>query len=240
MYKVPSFLKRDKESLLFNGDGEFVFYVPEMYFERKHAIIVGEYVNLLGMLDYAIFDKNGKHDGLKTFRFPTVFLSKPGVIEKVKNIKLTKNTQPQNYRLLKFKKGDQVVVSVKVPQIVDNAEEFYKMFSSGKLPTTIRYDQLQDYFVENIQLNGADYGLSIQLFGIMIRELTRDSKDIEKLFAYTDMKDMTDYQNINVRLAPKFVSPYTSITSENWDEGVINAIMNKNAKYSPMETLFTD
>lgn len=239
MNDIPKFLKRDGDSLLFNQEGELIFYIPEMYFSRNYAIIIGEYVNLLGVLDYAIFDEKGKHNGLKPFRFPTVFLCKPGEMEKVKNVKLTEHVEAQDYRLLKFRKGDQVVVSVKVPEMVANAEEFYKLFTSGKMPTTIKYDEIQDYFLENIRLNGADYGISIQLFGIIIGEMCRDPKDPSKLFRYTSMSNMTAYQMLNIREVPKYISPFTSITSENFDDSLVNAIINKNTKYSPMEKLFT-
>lgn len=239
MNDIPKFLKRDGDSLLFDQEGELIFYVPEMYFNSKYAIIVGEYVNLLGILDYAIFDEKGKHSGLKPFRFPTVFLCRPGEMEKVKNVKLTEHIEAQDYRLLKFKKGDQVVVSVKVPEMVSNAEEFYKLFTSGKMPTTIRYDEIHNYFLENIRLNGADYGISIQLFGIIIGEMCRDPKDLSKLFRHTSMKNITEYQMLNIKEVPKYVSPFTSITSENFDESIVAAILNKNTKYSPMEKLFT-
>ena len=239
MNDIPKFLKRDGDSLLFNQEGELIFYIPEMYFSRNYAIIIGEYVNLLGVLDYAIFDEKGKHSGLKPFRFPTVFLCKPGEMEKVKNVKLTEHVEAQDYRLLKFRKGDQVVVSVKVPEMVANAEEFYKLFTSGKMPTTIKYDEIQDYFLENIRLNGADYGISIQLFGIIIGEMCRDPKDPSKLFRHTSMSNMTAYQMLNIREVPKYISPFTSITSENFDDSLVNAIINKNTKYSPMEKLFT-
>lgn len=239
MYDIPKFLKRDKDALLFNNDGEFVFYVPEIYFQRKFAIVIGEYVNLLGVLDYAIFDSNGKSSGLKQFRFPTVFLSKPYTIEKVKGVQLTKNTEEQDYRLLKFKKGDQIVVSVKVPKSVENAEEFFKIFMTGKLPTTIPYDEFHNYFLENIRLNGGNYGISAQLFGIIIGEVSRDVNNPSKLFRHTDIKDMNAYKCISVKDIPKTVSPSAAITSENWDESLVNAMVNKNIKYTPLEKLLT-
>lgn len=238
--QVPKFLKREGDSLLYNQEGELVFYVPEEYFSRNFAIIMGEYVNLIGLLDYAIFNTNGKHNGLKQFRLPTVFLSKPGEIEKIRNVKLTAHSEPQDYRLLKFKKGDTVIVSVRVPQIVDNAEEFFKIFLSGSLPTTIPYDKLHEYFPENIRLNGADYGLNMQQFGIIVSEMARDPKDHTKLFRHTSMNNMNEYTSISIKDIPKYVSAFTSITSENWDEAVINAITNKNPGYSPLEKLFTD
>lgn len=239
MYDVPKFLKRDGDALVFNLDNEeLVYYIPEVYFSRKFAIIVGEYVNLMGVFDYTIQKIDGKsNNGLHRFYFPTIFLCKPGEMEKVKNIKLTDYTEPQDYRLLKFKKGDQAVVSVKVPQNVENAEEFYSMFIYEKLPNTIPYDKLQDYFIDNINLNGSDYGLNIQLFGIIISEICRDPKDPQKLFRNTNIKSMNAYKSIGIKQIPKYVSPFTSITSENFDESIVNAIVNKNVRYSPLEKL---
>lgn len=239
MYQVPKFLKRDGEALLFNQEGEFVFYVPEKQFTKSIATIEGRYVSLLGLINYAIFDEKGKHGGLRTFKFPTIFTCRPDKIEKIKNIKLTEHIAPQDYRLLRFKKGDQVVTSVKVAQDVENSEQFYKLFLSGDLPTTIPYDKIQDYFLENIQLNGANYGLNIQLMGIMISEAARKTNDPRTLFRHTNIKNMTEYSLINVKDIPKYVSPFTSITSENWDEAVMNATLNKNSNYSPLEKLFT-
>lgn len=239
MYDIPKFLKRNGDALEFNAEGQFIFYIPEVYFERNYALVIGEFVNLIGILDYTIEDSKGKNNGLHPFKFPTVFLTRPGEMEKVKDIKLTEHTAAQDYRLLKYKKGDQIVVSVKVPKIVDNAEEFYKMFLYGKLPTTIKYDELQNYFIENIRLNGADYGLNMQMFGIIVSEIARDPNDITKLFRYTDMKDMCAYQAIDIKQIPKYLSAYTSFTSENFDAGVVNAIMNKNQKYTPLEKLLT-
>ena len=48
---IPYFLKQDGDSLLFNQDkGYLQFFVPEKFFETKKAIVVGEYVNLIGIL----------------------------------------------------------------------------------------------------------------------------------------------------------------------------------------------
>lgn len=239
-YDIPKFLKRKDDSLLFANEGEFVYYVPEIYFERKDAIIIGEYVNLIGILDYAIFDKNGNNSGLKRFNFPTVFLSKPGSIEKLKNVKLTDSSDKQDYRLLKYKKDDIIVVSVKVPQSIANVEEFYKIFLTAHLPTTIGYDIMQEYFTDSIELNGSSYGLSLQLFGIIISEMCRDKNDIYKPFRLSKNNNMNDYKAISIKDVPKLISPHSSITSENWDEAVVNAIITKNMKSSPMEKLLMD
>lgn len=236
-YKVPTFLKKDGDALLFNGEGQFVFYVPELYFDRGDAEIKGEYVNLLGILDYTIYNKNGSNIGLKRFYFPTVFLTKPSRIEKSKNIRLKAAVEPQDYRLLIFEKDDAVVVSTKVPQNISNVEDFYRIFLTGKLPTTIPYDKLQDYFIDSIKLNGSSYGMSLQMFGIVVGEMCRDPKDPSKAFRLTKFTDPMSYRNISIKDLPKYISPNVSISSENWDLGVVGAIMNPNTTNSPLEKL---
>lgn len=237
MANVPSFLKREGDSLLFNQDGQFVFYVPEIYFERKDAEIKGEYINLLGILDYEIYNKDGSKSGVKRFNFPTVFLCKPSRTEKSKKMKLKESTEEQDYRLLIFEKGDAVVVSVKVPQNIANVEDFYKIFLTGKLPTTIPYDKLQNYFVDAMELNGSSYGMSLQMFGIVISEMCRSPKDESTAFRHTKFTDQTSYKAISIKDLPKYISPYSSISSENWDLGVVGAIMNPTDTGSPMEKL---
>lgn len=236
-YQVPKFLKRDGDSLLFNDDGQFVFYVPEIYFDRKDAQIKGEYVNLLGILDYTIFNKNGSNIGLKRFNFPTVFLTKPSRIEKIKNTKLKPVTEAQDYRMLIYEKGDAVVVSIKVPQNIANVEDFYRIFLTGKLPTTIPYDKLQNYFVDSIELNGSSYGMCLQMFGFVVSEMCRDAHNPGKAFRHTKFTDPMAYRAISIKDLPKYISPNASIGSENWDMGVVGAIMNPLETNSPMEKL---
>ena len=238
-YEVPKFLRRDGDSLLFNQDGQFIFYVPETYFDkgRNDAVINGEYVNLLGILDYAIFTPGGKTSGPKRFFFPTVFLTKPSKIEKQKNVKLKPGVDPQDYRLLIYNKDDPVVVSVKVPQDILNVESFYRIFLYGKLPVTIPYGKMQDYFTESIALNGSSYSITLQMFGLVIGEICRSKNDLNVPFRLTNYTDDTSYKPIGIRDVPKYISPNSSIGSENWDNAVVGAIMHPNDIGSPMEKL---
>lgn len=235
---VPNFLRRDGDALLFNQDGQFVFYVPESYFDkgRGDAVINGEYVSLLGILDYAIM-ANGRTGKPKRFFFPTMFTTKPSKIEKQKQIKLKEELDPEDYRLLIYNKDDPVVVSTKVPQDIVNVEDFYRLFLYAKLPNTIPYGKLQDYFTESIALNGSSYSMTLQMFGIIIGESCRSKKDLSVPFRQTNFKDETSYKMIGIRDAPKYISPNSSIGSENWDSAVVGAIMSPSDIGSPMERL---
>lgn len=238
MPDVPYFLKRDNDSILFKNDGEMIFYIPDSYFEKKFALIMGEIVRLFGEFNYSVFDEKGKSEtGLKVFDFPTVFLSKPSKIEKVKNLQLKDYMNPMDYTLLKFKKDDVVIISTKVPQMADNAEDLFRVYNTGKFPNILRYDKLHELFPINLRLNGGNYGLSAQIFGVYVAETCRDNKDITKLFRYTNMDNIYAYQVAPILQIPKYMSPFMSVTSENWDDAVTNAIVNKNVKYSPMEKI---
>ena len=80
----------------------------------------------------------------------------------------------------------------------------------------------------------------MQLFGILISEMCRSSKDIGKPFRLSNSKDMSDYKTINIRDIPKYTDTFASITSENWDKAVVGAITNQKHQNSPMERLLTE
>lgn len=238
--KLPYFLKREENSLIYDDDGEMVFFLPESYFTRENAIIIGEVINTIGIFNYVIYDKNGKQKTkLTPFNFPSSFLTRPGEIEIKKQVKLTKNSDVDDYRLLKFRKGDVVVVSMKVPQMIVNVEELFSMIMGGNIPNTIRYDKLHEYPVYSIQLNGNKFGFNNQIFGIIFGELCRDMDDESIPFRLTGKTDMNAYKMIGVKDVPKIISPYAAITSENWDDSTVAAIMNKKHKYSPLEKIMT-
>jgi hypothetical protein len=113
---------------------------------------------------------------------------------------------------------------------------------TSKIPTLIEYPKLIDLFFESAKLNGFNYGLNAQLFGLLVAAICRDKNDITKPFCSTNMKNMRDYKPIDIKMVPKFISPYTAITSENWDEALRAAILMKDkedAPESPLEKVVT-
>lgn len=245
--EVPSFLKLEGDSLVFNQDNkELVFYVPEEFFndktKRPIAEVFGEDVSMIGLCSWAIIDANGKASPPKTFSFPTMMICSPYEIEKVKNLKLQNANEARDYRILHFRKGDRVIKEIRVPQIVDNAEMFFKLVTvTSKMPETIPYDDIWELFMENAALNGFKYGLHSQLFGIIVSEICRDPSDLTKPYRLSNKSNQpTGYKTISIKYLPKFTSPYVSLTSENFDEAVRSSILmsdmdEKDIPYSPLE-----
>jgi len=250
--KVSDIFKWDGESLLYNRDdeSELLIYVPEVFFDdsTKNPIarIDGEFVSCLGLLTWNIISKAGTLGKFRVFNFPTMILFKPYEISKVKNVSLGDNVEPDDYRIMRFRYGDQVIVQKHLPQLIDNVEIFYKLaVISNKIPSNISYKEGWNIFLENGFLNGINYKLSAQLFGILWSELCRDPDNISnpyRLSKKIDLGDDLSYKPISIKLTPKYISPYTAIISEGFDEGIMAADIlstkpDKDLLKSPLEKI---
>lgn len=247
--KLPSFLKQVDNSLVYNDDGELLFYIPDSYFGdvKKNPIaqIIGQYVSVMGIFDWALVTKNGTVSEAKPFKFPTIILCKPNNIEKANGLKLN-GLRAKDYKILHFKNGDEVISDINIPQIIDNVETIFSMMviTGSKIPSTVPYDKIHEYFPESMNLNGDSFGLNMQLFGMMVSELCRNPKDLSKPFRLGKMEKMTDYQQVSVKTCPNYISPYVAFTSENTDESLMAAILlsdqkDEDIKYSPLEKIVT-
>lgn len=230
---LPTYMKKDGDKLIYTGDGEIIYYVPEKYFNTNNAEIEGEYVNVFGLFNYDVFDKSGKNRGLKIFMYLSMIKCKPTSMTKETALTLKGTSTEAAYRLLHFSKGSELICSTKTPQSVLNAERFMNLLFRANIPENLSYERLQFMLPENAAINGFKYGLTQQMFGLLMSEICRDPSDLSRPYRYTDMKQ--PYKAIPITQIPKFVSAYTSITSENADEAIANAIMNKSHKDSPLE-----
>lgn len=248
--QIPPFTRRDGNAILYNGKGTLFYYIPENYFDGSSAIIEGSYVRLLGSFSYQIIIDDNKKTPVRNFNWPTVFLCRPSKVIKKTNIKLTENSKPQDYRLLGFVDGDQLVTNVFTPQDIDNTKELLSLhIMTGKIPSQIPYDELYMYPYDSMKLNGNKFDIHTQLMAMVYSKLCRDPEDHTKLFRMSKAidKDMTSYTTMSVKEVPKYISPYAAITSENIDEGIISSILLSDDeesgklkhKYSPLEKVLT-
>jgi len=234
--RFPSFISKKGDSVIYDDTGEMDIFVPEKYFDLRMAFSAGKYMNVFGLLNYCIIDKDGKKSGLKLLNIPTRFLTLPFKIDKLKSVKLLPTSKVQDYRIFRYKKGDMVIVETKVPEEIENVEDFINLFIiTGNIPNTISYDRLQEFFIDNIAANGNSYSISLQMFGIMLSELCRDPKNINRPFRLSGSNDMNNYNSISVKAVSKLINAYTALTSENFTDAAVHAMMNDKAVESPLE-----
>ena len=249
MSNIPDIFKQDGYAIKYNvNDGtELIYYVPEDFFNATSknpvAQVIGEYISLMGLCVWGIVDTHGKVGKLRLLNIPTVFSCKPYTVDKIRNEKLPGSSEEMDYRILRFRYGDEVISNVRTEKTIDNAEMLFKILVfTAKIPTLISYDDIWKLFLENAKANGVNYGLNIQLYCMLMSIICRNANDITEPFRYTDMRDMHGYKPISIRLVPKFISPFTAITSENFDEGLRASIMmsdmpESEIPYSPIEKI---
>lgn len=234
---MASFFKTVNDKVLFTGDGELIYYVPEKYFDIKAAETIGEKISTIGMFTYAVFDKFGKRVILKPFNCPTMIECIPNTINKESNYLLEGTKEAKAYRLLHFKNGDELICSTKVPVDIAVLEKFVDILKGGNLPENIPYDKIQDYVLNNADLCKFDYKVSAQVIGIVISEIYRYEKDLSKPFRTAHTDDMLAYKAISIDKVPKYTSAFTAITSDNADEAIAAAMTTKGHGDSPLEKI---
>ena len=232
---LPTYMKKVNDTLYYNGDGELIYYVPEKFFSTNNAIAIGEYVELMGIFNYDVFDKNGKSRGLKLFKYPTLVKCKPSSISKEAELLLKGTHTAMPYRLLHFKNGSELICSTRVTKEIVNTEKFINLLFRANLPENIKYDELYELILLNAKLNGVNYKVTDQLIGLLVSEICRDPKDFSKPFRLSKETDMTAYKAVPITQIPKYISAYTAVTSENADEAIASAIENKSHTESPLE-----
>lgn len=239
MYTIPKFVKVSGDSVLYDDSGTFNLYVPERYFELKAAKYAGDIIELIGIANYAI-EKNGKLGSLHEFYIPTVFSTKPHDVEKLKGVRLTKDTPKGDYRVLKYIKGDTIIVSTKVPQDIEYVELLLKMFIiTGDIPNTIPYDKIQNIIIENMDINGNNYKVTLQLWGIIISEICRSASNQEIPFRLSKSNNMHAYKSISIKDVSRMDSPYAAINTENFDISMVRAALSDKESTSPLEKILT-
>ena len=248
--QIPPFCRREGNALLYDGEGELVYYVPEDYFNGNSAIIEGAYIRLLGSFLYRIFNKNGNGGKFNTFMWPTMFLCRPSNVEKVKGLVLEGSDTPSDYRLLHFVDGDQLVTRVHTEHDIDNVSEVLRLhLKTGRVPNTIPYDELYMYLYEAMGLNGSNFDIHAQSMGLIYSKIARDPENIDNLFRLSKAIDqsMTGYTPMSIKIAAKKISPFIAITSENMDEAIMSAVLisddeetgKTKHKSSPLERVMT-
>lgn len=249
--KLASWMKLKDDALYYIGKGTFIFLVPESFFTHHHAIIEGDVVHVIGVLNWAILKGNESPEDYgkmsKPFEFPTAISTMPGKMEKIKNIKIKDSQEPQDFRIFYYENNDhdQILTSKYTVQDIANVERAMSIFeTTGKIPPGISYYDLYRYYMDPMRLNGNSYGLTAQEFGLLYSEICRSKKDISVPFRQTKEldKDPYAYKSISVKEVSKLTSPFTAIVTENWDKAVISSaiISDEDIKDTPMERIMMD
>ena len=131
-------------------------------------------------------------------------------------------------------------MSTKVPQDIEYVELLLKMFIiTGDIPNTIPYDRIQNIIIENMDINGNNYKVTLQLWGIIISEICRSASNQEIPFRLSKSNDMHAYKSISIKDVSRMDSPYAAINTENFDVSMVRATLSDKESTSPLEKILT-
>ena len=91
-----------------------------------------------------------------------------------------------------------------------------------------------------MEMNGNSYNLNLQMWGFIISEICRNPNDPTKPFRSMKSTNMYGYKSISVKDISRMDSPYSALSSENFDDSIVRATLSQNESDSPLEKILTN
>jgi hypothetical protein len=244
MAKDFSFFKEVGDQAVFTGNYMEV-YIPRFYFDNDISKFIGDKVETLGIFNFRVFSSEEKkgNSPLHTFKFPSFLVTKPTSSDYEEIEDLIEDADENSFAVLKYYKGDIFIDNLNVTQKSDNTILFINLLHSGKLPTTIPYDQVLELELENTAFNGVNLNVSSTVLELIISEIYRDKTDLTKSFRFKagsgGKTSMHNYKPINIKQISTFNSTFTGVTFEDIDYNLVASVnktrYNKKEASSPIE-----
>lgn len=181
---------------------------------------------------------------VRTLIYPNLIETHPS--DSSKGVTLTINGKTDKYRILKYEHGDTLMEATS-RKSSKNCEAFMRLLSSGKIPSSLTYDEVYQAWMDNYDINGMSPSAPAVMLQAIIGEMYRDPKDPSRQFS----KVIGENPKVNPRsyhaMSMNAVSAYSSVMSalsfERMTEKLTSSInMTKSGvkqKKSPIEQIIT-
>jgi hypothetical protein len=242
-----NFLKKVENSIFF--DGEYMeIYIPKDYFTKGIAEYQGDKISTLGIFNFMIYSqsKEAKSKGeIHTLKLPMTIRFEFSSFYDI-STKLRPDLEQEDYRVFELGKGSLFIDNVVKEQSAENSKKFIYLLHGGKLPKSLKYEDVIGLYHESIGLNKVQLNNPSVIFELIIAELCRYKNDIELPFRMVIGKDNAraseyDYTNINLKKLPAINSTFNAMTFEDINQAIISSIKktrnNENENPSPVEKI---
>lgn len=219
-------------------------YIPEDYYDRRLAEPRGDIINVCGLFHLRQGTSPDKMDSdFRVFEFPAMIATKPNMITK-RQVSI-RGAAEESYYVYSYYKGDIFMNSNKVVQSLDNVDKFIKMVNSGKLPKDIPYPELLMVYLNALDVNNMDLGISAKIIEFKLAEICRVKGDPDVPFrkglnSGKKLSD-TDYDQINLRYLSMASATFNAVTFEDIDSMILNSVnkkrYNRAEAVSPVEKI---
>ena len=172
---MDKYFKQVKDTVYFTGD-TLEIYLP-MRYEDKGVMKIGTEVSTMGIFDMKI---NSEID--TGYFLPASITINPTDIEYV-------STSDEKFAKLILKKDDIFIKNVTVVQEwYMGYLVFYEILYSGKVPKSLKYEDLGFIFDIVTEVTGVDFAVDHAVVEMLPAMLHRDKDNINLLYRLTDMK----------------------------------------------------
>ena len=230
------FIKKDGK-IIVNVDLLYA-YIPDALFNEEqvsvdvvHSAVAstfGDGFKVVGVFNirYANGDDAAKkidNTPLKTFVYPNLIETYP---TNARSERISfKGEEPELYRVFEYNRGD-IMMDAKIKRDTDNCVKFLDMISKGKVPSTIRYEDVYLAWVKNVEVNDFNPEVTYLIMQYIIATLYKRRKNIDQQFRFEYGKDMTsnDYYTTNIRGSVASSSVFANQTFEHMGRMLGNAV----------------
>lgn len=227
---VSQYFQEDEKDkcVRFIGD-KLLCYIPQRY-ENLGYLDITDKVTTIGVFPMLINDKF--HCGLQL----------PGIIQ-IEQSELTQETKDGvEYYVLELHRGDKIL---RTTDLLENDKVGYIMWllyvSNGVPLTFADYEMMAGLFDDIKEFTGKDIGANHAIYEMIIAHLSRDPKDLTKLWRHTSMTPGTKPKQLPLRAIGEITtSTHAKLTGSYFAEALNSAAITQDTDTNPdsLENLF--
>ena len=181
---------------------------------------------------------------VRTLIYPNLIETHPS--DSSKGVTLTINGKTDKYRILKYEHGDTLMEATS-RKSSKNCEAFMRLLSSGKIPSSLTYDEVYQAWMDNYDINGMSPSAPAVMLQAIIGEMYRDPKDpsrqFSKVIGANPKADPRSYHAMSMNAVSAYSSVMSALSFERMTEKLTSSInMTKSGvkqKKSPIEQIIT-
>ena len=181
---------------------------------------------------------------VRTLIYPNLIETHPS--DSSKGVTLTINGKTDKYRILKYEHGDTLMEATS-RKSSKNCEAFMRLLSSGKIPSSLTYDEVYQAWMDNYDINGMSPSAPAVMLQAIIGEMYRDPKDpsrqFSKVIGENPKVDPRSYHAMSMNAVSAYSSVMSALSFERMTEKLTSSInMTKSGvkqKKSTIEQIIT-
>lgn len=215
-------------------------YIPMNYFKQNLAVNKGSSIELFGIVYTRTF-KNGSPNKIQLLNTPVVI---DLMIYEFKQETIELHGSSIDVMTLEYLK-DAYVLHQTVQKGREVAEAFLSSVLAGKLPKTLKYQQLIDLWWRNLEISGISFKVPSKEYEMILATIYRNPGNVKERYGqhFGRQSNPTglDYKTGNVREVVKNLSTFSGMVFEDMgamiSNGIINSIDDVEEPVSPLEKI---